>query len=119
MINKQIMNVKNTTNSNENLIRFLIFLGGLVGLIEAIVGFISPRWFSWIGSIFGIIFSLITLFSISSPENKFVQWYFSLSSSDWILYLVLSILLILFGSTLGGIIVLIALIIGYLLSNKY
>jgi len=99
----------------EKLFRFLIALGGLVGLIEALVGFIFPRWFQWIGSIFGIIFSLITLLSVISPKNKLVSWYFSLSDTAWLLYLVLGILLIIFGSAAGGVIVLVAVILDFIL----
>lgn len=99
----------------EKLIRFLIALGGLVGMIEALVGFVYPRWLLWIGSIFGLIFSLITLLSVLSPKNKLVSWYFSLSDESWILYIVISILLIVFGSVLGGVLVMVAIILDFII----
>ncbi|MGV9200116.1 MAG: hypothetical protein ACOC44_18070 [Promethearchaeia archaeon] len=100
---------------NEKLIDFLIALGGLVALIEALVGLIFPRWFSWVGSIFGIIFSLITLLSVLSPENKSVEWYFSLYDHDWLLYIILAILLMIFGSVIGAVIVILGVILDFLL----
>jgi hypothetical protein len=102
-------------SDNEKLVNFLIALGGLVGLIEAIVGLFFPRWFQWVGAIFGIIFSLITLLSITAPQIPTVNWFFSLDERIRLLYIILGILLIIFGSTIGGVIVILAIIVDFFL----
>lgn len=92
---------------NEDLMRLLAGLGGIITLIEAILGFGDKRLenVKVIILIIGIILAIIILLSVISPNRPIPM--------NWIVYVVLGIVMIVYISTIGGILVLIAGFVGY------
>jgi hypothetical protein len=92
---------------NEDLMRLLAGLGGLITLIEAIIGFGDKRLenVKVITLVIGIILAVIILLSVISPNKPIPM--------NWIIYVVLGIVMIIYISTIGGILVLIAGFVGY------
>ena len=93
----------------------LVLLGGIVGLIEGILVIIGQGLailpgldfgLGWIGGILGILFSLIALVNsgfIKIPALEF--------KNKWLVILVMGILMYLFASGFGGILVIIGAIL--------
>ncbi|MFX1322254.1 MAG: hypothetical protein ACFFAQ_11490, partial [Promethearchaeota archaeon] len=92
---------------NEELMRLLAGLGGVITLIEAILGFGDKRLenIKVITLIIGIILAVIILLSVISPNRPIPM--------NWIIYVVLGVVMIIYISTIGGILVLIAGFVGY------
>jgi len=92
---------------NENIIKLLAATGGAVTLIEAIIGIGEKRLdiSKIIPIVVAIILAIIVLITIISPEK-----YISLK---WMVYAILGIAMIIYGSLTGGILVLIAGFVGY------
>jgi len=92
---------------NEDLVRLLAGLGGVIALIEAILGFGEKRLenVKVITLVIGIILAVIILLSVISPNKPIPM--------NWIVYVVLGVVLIIYISTIGGILVLIAGFVGY------
>ncbi|MFX0043528.1 MAG: hypothetical protein ACFE8L_11505 [Candidatus Hodarchaeota archaeon] len=92
---------------NEDLMRLLAGLGGVITLIEAILGFGDKRLenVKVITLVIGIILAVIILLSVISPNKPIPM--------NWIIYVVLGIVMIIYISTIGGILVLIAGFVGY------
>ncbi len=92
---------------NEELMRLLAGLGGVITLIEAILGFGDKRLenVKVITLIIGIILAVIILLSVISPNKPIPM--------NWIVYVVLGVVMIIYISTIGGILVLIAGFVGY------
>ena len=92
---------------NEELMKVLAALGGAIGLIEAILGFDDRNLDSSriILLVLSIILASIILLSIIIP-HKFVEL-------NWIICVVIGIVMIIYTSQIGGILVLIAGFVGY------
>lgn len=92
---------------NEDLMKLLAALGGVIGLIEAILGFDDKNLevSRVILLILSIILAVIILVSIIVP-HKFVEL-------NWIICVVIGIVMIIYTSLIGGILVLIAGFVGY------
>lgn len=92
---------------NEDLMRLLAGLGGIITLIEAILGFGDKRLedVKVITLVIGIILAVIILLSVISPNKPIPM--------NWIVYVVLGIVMIIYISTIGGILILIAGFVGY------
>ncbi len=92
---------------NEDLMRLLAALGGVIALIEAILGFGDKRLenVKVITLVIGIILAVIILLSVISPNKPIPM--------NWIGYVVLGVVMIVYTSTIGGILVLIAGFVGY------
>ncbi|MFX1306669.1 MAG: hypothetical protein ACFFDG_07600 [Promethearchaeota archaeon] len=92
---------------NEDIMKLLAALGGVIGLIEAILGFDDRNLEASrvILLILSIILACIILFSIIIP-HKFVEL-------NWIICVVIGIVMIIYTSLIGGILVLVAGFVGY------
>ena len=101
--------VKTMTESNlEEVAKVLAILGVVIAIIEAILiligrSFLSYYPLGWIGAILSILIAIIVLLSAVRPNDPIPL--------HWILLIILGILLIVFGSVIGGILILIAGII--------
>ncbi len=92
---------------NEELMKLLAALGGAISLIEAILGFDDRNIDSSriILLVIAIILAAIILLSIIIP-HKFVEL-------NWIICVIIGIIMIVYTSLIGGILVLIAGFVGY------
>jgi len=92
---------------NENLMKLLAAIGGAVALLEAIIGIGDKRLdiSKIIPIVIAIILAVIVLLTIISPE-KYIPL-------KWMVYVILGIVMIIFGSLTGGILVLVAGFVGY------
>lgn len=92
---------------NEDLMRLLAALGGVLALIEAILDFGDKKLenVKVITLVIGIILAVIILLSVISPNKPIPM--------NWIVYVVLGVVMIVYTSTIGGILVLIAGFVGY------
>ena len=92
---------------NEDLMKLLAVLGGIISLIEAILGFDDRNLDATriILLVISIILAVIILLSIIVP-HKFVEL-------NWIICVVIGIVMIIYTSLIGGILVLIAGFVGY------
>lgn len=93
--------------TNQDIMKLLAALGGALSLIEAILGFDEKNIDSSkiILLVFTIILAAIILLSIIIP-HKFVEF-------NWIICVVIGILMIVYTSLIGGILVLVAGFVGY------
>jgi len=95
----------------ETTVRYLVIVGGIIGLIQAIFGFENwglNFWFNfWTPlfvaniflSIFGIIIAVLTLLSVFRPGNPIPY--------SAVLLIIFGVLMTLFNAWMGGIIVLV------------
>ena len=90
----------------EKIGDLLILIGGVIGLIQAIVGFITPGWFGIVGSVIALIVSVIVILSIVKKNDPIPY--------SPIIELILAILLLILGSWIGGIIAIIGAILLFL-----
>jgi len=92
---------------NEELMKLLAVLGGVIAIIEAILGFNERNLDSTriILSIISIIFATIIILSVIIP-HKFIEL-------NWIICVVIGIVMIIYTSKIGGILILIAGFVGY------
>ena len=92
---------------NKDLMKLLAALGGVISLIEAILGFDDRNLevSRVILLVLSIILAVIILVSIIVP-HKFVEL-------NWIICVVIGIVMIIYTSLIGGILVLIAGFVGY------
>ena len=92
---------------NQDLMKLLAGLGGAISLIEVILGFDDRNIDSsmMILLVLTIVLSVIILLSIIIP-HKFVEL-------NWMICVVIGILMIVYTSLIGGILVLIAGFVGY------
>jgi len=90
----------------EDIMRLLAGIGGAIALIEAILGieriYDSSRV---ILGVVSIILAIIVLLSVIKPDNPVPM--------NWLLFIGLGIVLIIFSSLAGGILILVAGFIGY------
>jgi len=91
----------------EDLIRLLAGIGGAITLIETILGFNERNVdvSKVISIVISIILSVIVLLSVLRPGNPVPM--------NWLLYVGLGIVIIIFSSLAGGILILVAGFIGY------
>lgn len=92
---------------NQDVMKLLAGLGGALSLIEAILGFDDKNIDNSkiILLILTIIFAAIILLSIIIP-HKFVEL-------NWIICVVIGILMIVYTSLVGGVLVLVAGFVGF------
>jgi len=92
---------------NEDLMKLLAALGAVISLIEALLGFDDRNLDTSrvILLILSITLAVIILLSIIIP-HKFVEL-------NWIICVVIGIVMIIYTSLIGGILVLIAGFVGY------
>jgi len=92
---------------NQDIMKLLAGLGGALSLIEAILGFDDKNIDSSriILLVLTIVLAVIILLSIIIP-HKFVE-------VNWIICVVIGILMIVYTSLIGGILVLVAGFVGY------
>ncbi|MFX0048452.1 MAG: hypothetical protein ACFE8G_09845 [Candidatus Hermodarchaeota archaeon] len=91
----------------EDLMRLLAGIGGVITLIETVLGF-SERNIDTtkvISIIISIILSIIVILSVIRPSNPVPM--------NWLLFVGLGIIIIIFSSLAGGILILVAGFIGY------
>lgn len=90
----------------EDIMRLLAGIGGAIALIEAILGieriYDSSRV---ILGVVSIILAVIVLLSVIKPDNPVPM--------NWLLFIGLGIVLIIFSSLAGGILILVAGFVGY------
>jgi len=93
--------------NNEDIMKLLAGLGSAIGLIDAIIGFDDRNIDSSkvMLLILAIVLSAIVLISIIIP-HKFVEL-------NWIICVAIGILMIVYTSLVGGILVLVAGFVGY------
>lgn len=93
---------------NKEIVRTLVIIGGLIGLLQAILGFGNWGLGYWgllaIGniflSIFGIIIAILTLLSVFRPGDPIPY--------SAVYLLLFGVLMTLFNAWIGGILVIIA-----------
>ncbi|MFX1458392.1 MAG: hypothetical protein ACFFBT_02895 [Promethearchaeota archaeon] len=92
---------------NEDLMKLLGGLGAAISLIEAIMGFDQRNLdiVKIVGLVVAIVIAVIILMSIIRPNNPIPL--------NWILFVVLGIIMIIYTSLIGGILVLIGGFVGY------
>ncbi len=107
---------------NEPIIKLLVILAGIIGLIFQLIGLIRLAWWvprvlpHWYGPYYviiyvvGIIISILTILCGLRKESKSGG---EIIPFHWISFLILAILMIIFG---GGIIACILLIIAMILA---
>ncbi len=100
-----------TKYKQDKLMKLLAIIGGIIALIEAILSFVGLGFTSFdflkggiISAIVALILAIIVILSVVKPEKI---------PFNAIFLLILGILIIIFGSLLGGILVLIAGILGF------
>jgi len=93
--------------SNEDIMKVLAALGGIISLIEIILGFDERHLDSSrvILLVISILLATIILLSIITP-HKFTE-------INWLICVVFGIIMIVYTSLIGGILVLIAGFAGY------
>ena len=91
----------------EDLMRLLAGIGGVITLIETILGFNERNvdTSKVILMVISIILAVIVLLSVTRPGNPVPM--------NWLLFVGLGIVIIIFSSLAGGILILVAGFIGY------
>jgi len=87
--------------------KLLAMLGGIIALIEAIAGFFGWGFYGWgiFSSIVAIIIAIVVLLSVFRPDNPIPY--------NAMFLIIFGIIMIVFSSIFGGILVLIGGILGY------
>jgi len=91
----------------EDLMRLLAGIGGVITLIESLLGFNVSHFDTSKAMIIviSIVLAVIILLSVLRPSNPIPM--------NWLLYVGLGIIIIIFSSLAGGILILVAGFIGY------
>ena len=91
----------------EDLMRLLAGIGGVITLIETLLGFNVSHFDTSKAMIIviSIVLAVIILLSVLRPSNPVPM--------NWLLYIGLGIIIIIFSSLAGGILILVAGFIGY------
>lgn len=104
------------TYKNEKLMKFLTVIGAIVGLLYVISAFASLAGLGFfpsplptiintlVNAIVGLVFVILTFLCVFRPDDPI--------PFNWIVLLILAICLIIFAGVWGGVIVLIAALIG-------
>ncbi|NVM45855.1 MAG: hypothetical protein HWN79_13145 [Candidatus Lokiarchaeota archaeon] len=91
----------------EDLMRLLAGIGGVISLIETLLG-LNERNFDtskMLLIVISIVLAVIVILSVIRPGNPVPM--------NWLLYVGLGIVIIIFSSLAGGILILVAGFIGY------
>lgn len=88
-----------------DIVRFLIILGAIVAIIQAILILLSPSFPGVILAILAIVIAVLLLSSVGVVHTKLDV------TSHWLIVIILAIILIVLGTWWGGLIVLIGGII--------
>ena len=91
----------------EGIAKILVIIGGLIAIIDAISGFVSPGWSSYVGPIIALILGVIALLSAVKPDDP-IPW-------NKLFLVILGIIMIILSAWyVGGILVLIGGILLFL-----
>jgi len=90
-----------------DVMRLLAGIGGAVTLIETLLGLNERNYDTSriISIIIAIVLAVIVLFSVIRPGNPIPM--------NWLLFVILGIIILIYSSLAGGILILIAGFIGY------
>jgi len=97
---------------NNDLMKFLVIIGGLLGILLPILA-IADVYSSWnvnvgvdpiINVILAVVFSLMALLSGMKPDDP-IPW-------NWLVLFILGVLMLVFGASIGALLVIIAALIG-------
>ena len=97
---------------NNDLMKFLTIIGGLLGILLPILA-ISNVYSIWsvnvgldpiINVILAVVFSLMALLSAMKPNDP-IPW-------NWLVLFILAILMLVFGASIGALLVIVAALIG-------
>jgi len=97
---------------NNDLMKFLVIIGGLLGILLPILA-IARVYSIWsvnvgvdpiVNVILAIIFSLLALLSAIRPGDP-IPW-------NWLVLFILAILMLVFGASIGALLVILAALIG-------
>jgi hypothetical protein len=95
----------------EKLMLVLTILGAIIAIFEAVIGLTSISFPNFnvnlIGNIVAIVIAILCLISALKPGDPI--------PFNWIILLIFSIVLIILGTIIGGILILIAGILGLLI----
>jgi len=91
-------------SDKEKFMKIFAILGALVAIIEAILGFFALRWFGYIGPVVVLILAIIVCLSVFRPDDPIPY--------NAVVLLILGILLIVFSSWIGGILLILGAIFG-------
>jgi len=91
----------------DDLMRLLVGIGGVITLIETILGFNERNidTSKVLLIVISIVLAVIVILSVIRPGNPVPM--------NWLLYVGLGIVIIIFSSLAGGILILVAGFIGY------
>ena len=92
---------------NEELMRFLAALGGVFALIEVIVGLEGKNLdnIDVTSFVIALILAIIVLASVISPDKPIPL--------NWMIFVIIGIIMIVYSSLIGGVLVLLAGFVGY------
>jgi hypothetical protein len=98
---------------NQNLMKFLTVIGGLIGLASQIFALFNFHWilaryvgfYTPVYAIIGIVISIITIYTAINPNNPF--------PFHWLFLFVLGVLIVIFaGGIIACVLIIIAALIG-------
>jgi hypothetical protein len=92
----------------EQIMKILTIIGGIVAIIEGIWQFFAPAWVAfwhvpYLNAIVLLILGILAL--LTGLKGKPIPF-------TWVMLLILGILILIFGSLLGGVLLIIAAILG-------
>jgi hypothetical protein len=92
---------------NEELMRLLAALGGVFALIEVILGLDGKKVdnIDVTSFVIALILAIIVLASVISPDKPIPL--------NWMIFVIIGIIMIVYSSLIGGILVLLAGFVGY------
>jgi len=92
---------------NEELMRLLAALGGVFALIEVIVGLEGKNLdnIDVTSFVIALILAIIVLASVISPDKPIPL--------NWMIFVIIGIIMIVYSSLIGGVLVLLAGFVGY------
>ncbi len=92
---------------NEELMRLLAALGGVFALIEVILGLEGKKLdnIDVTSFVIALILAIIVLASVISPDKPIPL--------NWMIFVIIGIIMIVYSSLIGGVLVLLAGFVGY------
>ncbi|KKN51139.1 hypothetical protein LCGC14_0625590 [marine sediment metagenome] len=92
---------------NEELMRLLAALGGVFALVEVIVGLEGKTLdnIDVTSFVIALILAIIVLASVISPDKPIPL--------NWMIFVIIGIIMIVYSSLIGGVLVLLAGFVGY------
>ena len=92
---------------NEELMRLLAALGGVFALIEVILGLERKKLdnIDVASFVIALILAIIVLASVISPDKPIPL--------NWMIFVIIGIIMIVYSSLIGGVLVLLAGFVGY------